>query len=143
MDYHNWMNNPLRFGVETFYQSWLDEFSPGVNYTVLQVVTNDGWMIPYVACMIVWVGMMAHFMISLTRFLNRESKPAAARLNFGGKSKGSPQIPHATDTALDDPLHEPSKRPWLTPALSAGLILFFGCYLASKALPPKPTEEGF
>ncbi len=133
-DIHIWMNNPLRFGGETFYQSGLDEFSPGVNYTVLQIVTNDGWMIPYVACMIVWVGMMSHFMIGLTRFLNRESKPAASKLGFG---------PSATDTGFGDPLHEPSKRPWLTPALSVCLILIFGGYLASKARPPKPTEEGF
>ncbi|MEE8458365.1 MAG: cytochrome c biogenesis protein ResB, partial [Phycisphaerales bacterium] len=48
-----WMNNPLRYAGETFYQS---SFEPGKNLTILQVVRNGGWMIPYLACMIVGVG---------------------------------------------------------------------------------------
>ena len=48
-----WMNNPLRYAGETFYQS---SFEPGKQVTILQVVRNDGWMIPYLSCMIVGVG---------------------------------------------------------------------------------------
>ena len=68
-DIRIWMNNPLRFGGETFYQN---SFTPadGVHAetTTLSIVTNMGWMIPYVACMVVFVGMGAHFFATLTRF---------------------------------------------------------------------------
>ncbi len=62
-----WMNNPLRYAGETFYQSTFNVVSAGRRtlLTGLQVVTNTGWMIPYVSCMIVAIGMLAHFSISL------------------------------------------------------------------------------
>ena len=41
--------------------------------TVLQVVTNPGWMTPYVACMLVATGMLAHFGMMLVRFLRRRA----------------------------------------------------------------------
>ena len=63
-----WMNNPLRYAGETFYQS---SFEPGKNLTILQVVRNDGWMIPYLACMLVWVGMAMHMGTNLVGFLRR------------------------------------------------------------------------
>jgi cytochrome c-type biogenesis protein CcsB len=72
-----WMNNPLRFAGETFYQSGYDADSRG-EYTVLQVVRNTGWMIPYVSCMIVATGMLAQFLITLSRFLNRHERAAVA-----------------------------------------------------------------
>lgn len=59
-----WMNNPLRYARRTFYQSG---FLPDDSGTVLQVVRNDSWMIPYLACMIVFVGMAAQFVQSLRR----------------------------------------------------------------------------
>ncbi len=67
------MNAPLRYAGETFYQSGFDdgECAPAVKSTTLQVVTNFGWMIPYVACMIVITGMLAQFLITLGRFLKR------------------------------------------------------------------------
>src|SRR5207248_4515900 len=71
-DIRIWMNNPLPFNGETFYQS-----NVGVDpitreeTTGLQVVTNAGWMIPYVSCMIVAVGMLFQFSVALLRFLKR------------------------------------------------------------------------
>ncbi|MCO6457911.1 MAG: cytochrome c biogenesis protein CcsA [Pirellulaceae bacterium] len=74
-----WMNNPLRYAGETFYQSGYQVGRDGVETTDLQVVTNTGWMIPYVACMIVTVGLLAQFVGTLLRFLSRreQAKPAA------------------------------------------------------------------
>ena len=70
-----WMNNPMRYAGETFYQSsW--GMDAGKIYSVLQVVKNGGWMIPYVACMFVAVGMGAHFSLTLSRFLNRQQAVA-------------------------------------------------------------------
>ena len=34
-------------------------------------MTNTGWMIPYVACMLVATGMLAQFSITLLRFVRR------------------------------------------------------------------------
>ena len=63
-----WMNNPLRYAGETFYQS---SFEPGENLTILQVVRNDGWMLPYLSCMIVGTGLATHFGMNLIGFLRR------------------------------------------------------------------------
>jgi len=73
LDAHISMNNPLRYGGQTFYQSGYHPLGGGKEATTLAVVTNTGWMTPYVACMIVAVGMMAQFLITLTRFLNRRA----------------------------------------------------------------------
>ncbi len=64
-----WMNNPLRYARRTFYQSG---YLPGDSGTVLQVVRNDVWMIPYLSCMIVFVGMAAQFGQSFKRYLRRD-----------------------------------------------------------------------
>jgi hypothetical protein len=64
-----WMNNPLRYARRTFYQSG---FLPDDSGTVLQVVRNDSWMIPYLSCMIVFVGMTAQFVQSLRRSQRRD-----------------------------------------------------------------------
>ena len=65
-----WMNNPLRYAKRTFYQSG---YLPDDSGTVLQVVRNDTWMIPYLSCMIAFVGMAAQFIQSLTRYIRRDA----------------------------------------------------------------------
>ena len=59
-----WMNHPLRFAGETFYQSGYERNEGEA--TKLSVVTNTGWMLPYVACMLVVVGLVAHFSFVLS-----------------------------------------------------------------------------
>lgn len=65
-----WMNNPLRYDNKTFYQA---SFFPGDKGTVLQVVENRGWMIPYLSCMIVAVGMLAVFGSRLMTYLRKRA----------------------------------------------------------------------
>jgi ABC-type transport system involved in cytochrome c biogenesis permease subunit len=75
---HIKMNDPLRYRGDTLYQSGYQNL-PGVGETTtLQVVLNRGWMIPYVACMIVVIGMVAHFLISVTRFVGRREQEEIA-----------------------------------------------------------------
>ena len=62
-----WMNHPLRYAGETFYQSGYD----GPSTTILQVVRNPGWLIPYVSCILVGAGMLVHFGTMLLKFLGR------------------------------------------------------------------------
>jgi hypothetical protein len=74
-----WMNNPMRFRGETFYQSGYlaAEMSPnGVEQTTLQVVTNAGWLIPYVACVLSGLGMLVHFGGTFARFASRYDRSA-------------------------------------------------------------------
>lgn len=66
-----WMNNPMRYDGKTFYQS---SYGPDQKSTVLQVVDNAGWMTPYVACMMVVVGMVFHFGQTLVRYLHRRRR---------------------------------------------------------------------
>ena len=73
-----WMNNPLRYSGETLYQSGHFVETGGVEVSVLQVVTNNGWMIPYVSCMLVFVGMFFHFVQLLIAFLRRKAREAPA-----------------------------------------------------------------
>jgi len=53
-----YMNHPLRHAGETFYQASFLQDDAG---TVLQVVKNPGWLIPYVSCVLVTLGMLIHF----------------------------------------------------------------------------------
>lgn len=65
-----YMNNPLRFEGQTFYQSGV---LPGNAGTILQVVNNPGAEMPYVACTLVAVGMLVHFGLHLLSFLERRA----------------------------------------------------------------------
>lgn len=63
-----YMNHPLRYRGETFFQS---AYLPGDRGTILQVVKNPGWTIPYIACAMGTLGMLIHFTMLLRRFLRR------------------------------------------------------------------------
>jgi hypothetical protein len=63
-----YMNNPLRYGGETFYQS---SFEPDESGTVLQVVRNPSWLVPYISCVLVSVGLIAQFMYHLVGFARK------------------------------------------------------------------------
>ena len=73
---HISMNEPLRYSGETFYQSGYFKHPDGREQTTLQVVTNAGWMMPYVACMLVAIGMLAHFSVTLVQILGKTVKTA-------------------------------------------------------------------
>ena len=66
------MNDPLRYAGETFYQADFDKDTE--RGTELQVVRNPGWLIPYISCVLVTLGMAVHFGLSLTNFLRRRAE---------------------------------------------------------------------
>jgi len=66
-----WMNHPLRYRGETFYQS---SFLPGDSGTVLQVVRNPGWLLPYLSCAMVSVGLLWHFGLRMGTFVRRQAR---------------------------------------------------------------------
>jgi hypothetical protein len=65
-----WMNHPLRYRGETFFQS---SFLEGDTGTILQVVRNPGWLMPYISCGMVSTGLLIHFGINLVGFLKKRS----------------------------------------------------------------------
>ena len=111
-----WMNNPLRYGGDTLYQASFDPDDDRV--TTLQVMTNTGWMIPYVSCMLVAIGMFAQFGNTFLRFARRETAPTSA---VGSQSVRELLINWKSPTV------------WV-PSL---LFLIFAGYVLSKARIPR------
>jgi ABC-type transport system involved in cytochrome c biogenesis permease subunit len=109
-----WMNNPLRYEGTTFYQQDFDKATEKT--TVLQVVSNASWMTPYAACVLVAIGMLAHFGTILFRFLRRRADAVEARtlvVDFGFAS--------------------------LFPAI---IVVMFAGYLISKTkMPSSPASD--
>ncbi|MBT5901743.1 MAG: ResB protein required for cytochrome C biosynthesis [Opitutaceae bacterium] len=68
-----WMNNPLRYQGYTFYQYQMDSAN---GFSVLQVVRNPGRALPYIACILMTIGLLWQFLAHLGRFLNRRSSKA-------------------------------------------------------------------
>ncbi len=60
-----YMNNPLRYAGETFYQASYDQDDHG---TILQVVHNPSWLTPYFPCILVGAGLVVQFMTHLFGF---------------------------------------------------------------------------
>jgi len=73
-----YMNNPLRHDGMTFYQAGFDNND---RTTILQVVRNPSWLLPYIACVLMTIGLLVQFGIHLFRFVSKPraaAKPAAA-----------------------------------------------------------------
>jgi len=64
-----YMNNPLRYAGETYYQSGFDDVDPRV--TILQVVHNPSWLTPYFSCILVAAGLLVQFLTHLFGFITK------------------------------------------------------------------------
>lgn len=64
-----YMNHPLRYRGDTYYQSG---FEPDNSGTVLQVVRNPSYQAPYVACAVVSLGLIYQFTFHLAGFSRRK-----------------------------------------------------------------------
>jgi ABC-type transport system involved in cytochrome c biogenesis permease subunit len=79
LDARVWMNNPVRFRGETFYQSdFVSAEMAGKDTTGLQVVRNAGWLMPYIACAFAALGMLGHFGTTFARFASRFDREVRA-----------------------------------------------------------------
>ena len=63
-----WMNNPLRYEGKTFYQSGYLADDQG---TILQVVKNPVWFIPYFCFMTIMISLLVHFFSHLLKYLKK------------------------------------------------------------------------
>lgn len=161
-----WMNNPLRYAGTTLYQQsfHIDETTGIPNGTVLQTVANASWMTPYVGCMLVAIGMLAHFGTMLVRFLRRRAagEVALSSTNFGYEAGGQvggqvrDKLKKEPPVSVQDMRREPTSRqldrlttsppsvafPLLAKWFPVVVALLFVGYIAGKARLPesKPSE---
>lgn len=69
-----YMNNPLRYGGLTYYQFQMDALSAErAKSSTLQVVRNPGWLTPYLACILVGLGLLLQFIAHLWSFLRQRA----------------------------------------------------------------------
>ncbi len=131
-----WMNNPLRFADETFYQSgYFPASASSGEHTTLSVVANSGWMMPYVACALVGLGMAVHFLTMLVRFLMKSDvvEPSAATSKLAAKMNIKPAAKAEVPLAVD--------KPGYGPAIAASVMAAMAiAYIAVVAMPPKKKE---
>jgi hypothetical protein len=69
------MNQPLRYDGKAFYQA---SFGKGDTLSVLQVVDNPGWTLPYISCALITLGLLIHFGIALNKSMKRVQRTAEA-----------------------------------------------------------------
>jgi hypothetical protein len=62
------MNQPLRYAGKAFYQA---SFGKGDTLSILQVVENPGWLLPYISTILVGIGLIFHFGIGLRKAVNK------------------------------------------------------------------------
>lgn len=79
-----YMNNPLRYEGLTFFQSGMDadEMTQEAGRppsSVFQVVHNPSWLTPYLACILVGLGLVIQFMTHLFKFAMKRREPAPAK----------------------------------------------------------------
>ena len=65
-----YMNNPLRYGGLTFYQA---SFANEDKTSILQVVRNPGWLLPYISVLLMGLGMCFQFGMHFIKF-SRKAK---------------------------------------------------------------------
>ena len=63
------MNEPLRHGGFTFYQSSFISDSTGDETTILAVVRNRGYAFPYIASLIICFGLLLHMLARVPRLI--------------------------------------------------------------------------
>ena len=65
-----YMNHPLRYRGETFYQSGFEKDDTA---TILQVVHNPSFVAPYIACIIVGAGLLFQFLYHFAEFSRKRN----------------------------------------------------------------------
>ncbi len=115
------MNEPLRHSGDAIFQSGMDERSRS---TILQVVNNRGWLLPYISCVLVGVGMSWHFGVKLVGFVTKS----------GGR-----KVPVVRPAAGATP---PAVRSALQRfGIPVGVVVAVFVGLAVAAFPRHPTDD--
>ena len=137
-----WMNNPLRFAGETFYQSGYNrDPQSGTELTTLAVVTNAGWMIPYVCCMLVGIGMTAQFLVVLLRFLDRRAKAQSPDVSASVKQAEKIKDKARNPSAPKLPAVPLTRMEWVARLFPWIIVAIFAVYLGRIGSPPRAASD--
>jgi len=68
-----WMNNPLRYKGYTFFQASFAINKDG-EHSTFAVVTNPGRLIPYISSIMVFAGMLLHFLVHFYGYVRRTAR---------------------------------------------------------------------
>lgn len=120
-----WMNHPLRYQGETFYQQG---FGQGDQSSTLQVVSNPGWLMPYFACAIGALGLVIHFGMTLINFLKKRSAPVTSTAKGKSAGKGRKELA---------PVLAAEASPWTAWAIPMGAVFLAAVYVLANASSPK------
>ena len=115
-----YMNNPLRYDGLTFYQAG---FENNDRTTVLQVVRNPSWKLPYVACGVMALGLVWQFGLHLVGFGARRGSAA------GAVARATPVAPAPSARWTTDRVFA-----WAVPALALVAV-------AVSLVPPRVRSE--
>jgi len=69
-----YMNSPLRYAGLTFYQQQMDVVN---DTTGLQVVRNPSWLLPYISCVMMGLGLVLQFGLHLLAFIRKRAAAPA------------------------------------------------------------------
>jgi ABC-type transport system involved in cytochrome c biogenesis permease subunit len=133
-----WMNHPLRHRGETFYQlSTLADITASGDQkdtgTVLQVVKNPGWVLPYVSCVVVTIGMLIHFGIGIVKFRDK----SIAKRNKGSANRAALLVRNAQ---ADHDGNQPNLLGKFFPWVIVGICAIYSVYLL---FPKQEMYNGF
>jgi ABC-type transport system involved in cytochrome c biogenesis permease subunit len=132
-----WMNHPLRYRGETFYQQSFERFTE--TRTFLQVVRNPSWLFPYISCVVGGLGMLAHFSLMLREFARKRAKAEA-------DAAGSPAPSPRPARERKQQYTLPPRRGWSSAGVlvPAGVTAVCLVYLIGVLAPrPAKSPEGF
>ncbi len=63
-----WMNNPLRYQGLTFFQASYSQPPGAPQQSTFAVVTNPGRLVPYVSSIVIFLGLLLHYILALVSF---------------------------------------------------------------------------
>jgi len=127
------MNEPLRYRGWTFFQSG---YQPDGTGTVLQVVANPGWTLPYIACGLVTAGLTFHFGLMMWTHMRKRSNPGSAQHPKGGAAQG-----HDADSTGEKSRRLNAVGPaWLTPVATLAVALLLVGGQLRPTIPDAPFD---
>ena len=122
-----YMNNPLRYAGLTFYQAG---FQNNDMTTVLQVVRNPSWLIPYIACGVMTLGLVLQFGMHLVGFIGKRRHAATGASSAQRQSQSQAAAPGATGSR------------WTAQRIfPLAVLVFTALAVAVSLFPPRATSD--
>lgn len=141
-DQRVWMNNPLRYRDETFYQSGYNKDpATGVETTTLQVVLNRGWMIPYLCCAMVTIGLIAQFLPVMLSYLDKSQRAAKLVIETPLGMSASSGVLNAPTKALASGLSGPASVSRLGLGLATSAAILLGLLFIGWGMPKRVVVD--